>query len=147
MEIRGKKTLITGAASGIGRATAIKMSGLGARLFLMDIDADGLEETCRAIEEGGDEVCFRVSAGKRDHWNVQPTARLDDRIATAQFAKVEIKNHQWRRMRGVHLDCGRDVDREEHLVPAGAEDRFQEPLGLRLDRNDKDSILARLGVC
>jgi NAD(P)-dependent dehydrogenase (short-subunit alcohol dehydrogenase family) len=41
----GKVCLITGAASGIGRATALKMSSLGARLALSDINQGGLNET------------------------------------------------------------------------------------------------------
>ena len=40
-----KVCMITGAASGIGRATALKMSSLGARLSLSDINAAGLEAT------------------------------------------------------------------------------------------------------
>lgn len=43
----GKVCLITGAASGIGRATAQKMNNLGAHLSLGDIDSSGLEESER----------------------------------------------------------------------------------------------------
>lgn len=42
---RGKRCLITGAASGIGRATALQLAGYGAELFLTDRNADGLAET------------------------------------------------------------------------------------------------------
>ncbi|KAK0312305.1 hypothetical protein LTR82_013937 [Friedmanniomyces endolithicus] len=41
----GKVCLITGAASGIGRATALKMASLGALLALSDIKSPGLDET------------------------------------------------------------------------------------------------------
>lgn len=41
----GKVCLITGAASGIGQATAQKMHELGAQLSLGDIDRDGLDKT------------------------------------------------------------------------------------------------------
>jgi NAD(P)-dependent dehydrogenase (short-subunit alcohol dehydrogenase family) len=48
----GKNVLITGAASGIGRATALEAHAEGARLLLSDVDADG----CAALadEIGGD---------------------------------------------------------------------------------------------
>ncbi len=41
----GKRCLLTGAASGIGRATALKLATEGAELFLTDRNADGLAET------------------------------------------------------------------------------------------------------
>ena len=43
------KTVITGAGSGIGRATAIKAAKRGARLVLTDINADGLDAVVREI--------------------------------------------------------------------------------------------------
>jgi meso-butanediol dehydrogenase / (S,S)-butanediol dehydrogenase / diacetyl reductase len=45
MLFEGKKGLITGAASGIGRATAIKFAAEGAQLVIADRNREGLEET------------------------------------------------------------------------------------------------------
>lgn len=41
----GKRCFVTGAASGIGRATALLLAVQGAELFLTDRDADGLAQT------------------------------------------------------------------------------------------------------
>lgn len=41
----GKKCFLTGAASGIGRATALALAAEGAQLFLTDRNAEGLAET------------------------------------------------------------------------------------------------------
>ena len=46
----GKVILITGAAGGIGRATAIECAKLGASLILTDINEDGLKTTLELLE-------------------------------------------------------------------------------------------------
>lgn len=45
MLFQGKKVLITGAASGIGRATAIRFAAEGAKVTIGDRNAEGLAET------------------------------------------------------------------------------------------------------
>ncbi|MFZ5565176.1 MAG: SDR family oxidoreductase [Thermodesulfobacteriota bacterium] len=55
-DFTGKNCFITGAASGIGRATAIAMAGRGARLFLTDINQEPLEALAREIRKVGGTV-------------------------------------------------------------------------------------------
>jgi thioester reductase-like protein len=51
--IRGKTVMITGASSGIGRATALRVGAAGGRVLLIARSADKLEETKRDIEDLG----------------------------------------------------------------------------------------------
>ncbi|HOF17455.1 MAG TPA: SDR family oxidoreductase [Phycisphaerae bacterium] len=51
--IRGKKALVTGAASGIGREIALALAGQGAELFLLDIDEEGLSRVAASAEALG----------------------------------------------------------------------------------------------
>jgi 3-oxoacyl-[acyl-carrier protein] reductase len=54
--IRGKRALVTGAASGIGRAIALALAREGAELFLVDVDASGLRGSAAAAENFGAKV-------------------------------------------------------------------------------------------
>ncbi len=51
--LHGKVAVVTGAASGIGRALALRLGDLGARLALSDIQEEALEETARMARERG----------------------------------------------------------------------------------------------
>ena len=49
----GKVAIVTGAASGIGRASAMLFAREGARLLAVDKNAEGLDETVRSITQSG----------------------------------------------------------------------------------------------
>ncbi len=51
--LAGKTVLVTGASSGIGHATAVECSRMGARLCITGRDAGRLDETFRALEGEG----------------------------------------------------------------------------------------------
>jgi len=48
-DLSGRAVLITGAASGIGRASALAFAAAGASVALMDINTGGLAETAVAV--------------------------------------------------------------------------------------------------
>jgi 2-hydroxycyclohexanecarboxyl-CoA dehydrogenase len=57
-ELNEKVAVVTGGASGIGRATAIALAKAGARVFVADVDDGRGSETCAAIEDGGGTAHF-----------------------------------------------------------------------------------------
>jgi NAD(P)-dependent dehydrogenase (short-subunit alcohol dehydrogenase family) len=75
-EMQGKVAFVTGAASGIGRASAIALAGAGASVLIMDLDQAGLAETVSLIEGQGGSVA--VSVG-----NVTRRADVDAAVKAA----------------------------------------------------------------
>ena len=54
--LAGRTALVTGGASGIGRAAALVMAREGARVLVADLPGPGAEETVRAIRDAGGEA-------------------------------------------------------------------------------------------
>src|SRR3954447_24631998 len=73
-ELRGKRCIVTGAASGIGRATAVAAARAGAAVVLTDIDADGLAATSERIGAQGGPVLHSAAADVSDYDAVRALA-------------------------------------------------------------------------
>ena len=56
MKLLNRIAVVTGAASGIGGRAAVRLAGEGAKLFLMDVNPDGLEATRSEILASGGEA-------------------------------------------------------------------------------------------
>lgn len=67
-EFAGLVVVVTGAASGLGRAASIRFAAEGARVCLVDLNHDGLIETTRRIAEaGGESVVYAGDLGDAAH--------------------------------------------------------------------------------
>jgi NAD(P)-dependent dehydrogenase (short-subunit alcohol dehydrogenase family) len=63
--MEGKVAFVTGAGSGIGRATALAFAREGASVVVADISKEGAEQTARMIEElGGRALAVRCDVTK-----------------------------------------------------------------------------------
>jgi NAD(P)-dependent dehydrogenase (short-subunit alcohol dehydrogenase family) len=60
-DMTGKVALVTGAASGLGRATALKLAEAGANLGLVDLNEAGLAETAALLADHGVEVLIHAA--------------------------------------------------------------------------------------
>jgi NAD(P)-dependent dehydrogenase (short-subunit alcohol dehydrogenase family) len=73
-EFNGRVAVITGAASGFGRAFAQQAAALGMKLVLADVDPAQLDETVNALREGGAQV-IGVRTDVRDPAQVDALAK------------------------------------------------------------------------
>ena len=86
MKLKDKVALVTGAGSGIGRATAITLAREGTRVGLLDIDEVALHEVSDAIERDTREAALVMPADVSDSEGVQ--ASYDELIA--QWGRLDI---------------------------------------------------------
>ena len=84
-DLSGKVAVVTGAASGIGRATALAMAERGADLAVCDIDEAGLKETAESIEGMG----RRVTSARVDVAIAADVCKFADQ-AYSELGRVDI---------------------------------------------------------
>ena len=67
--VAGRVAVVSGAASGIGRAAATRFAALGMRVVLLDIDASGVLAAVEAIREaGGQAIALVMDVSERADW-------------------------------------------------------------------------------
>jgi 3-oxoacyl-[acyl-carrier protein] reductase len=124
--IRGRKALVTGAASGIGRAIAMALAREGANLYLVDIDQDKLEDAAREARGYGVEVITaicdlsqpdQISAMVRTMLSTWGTLHIlvNNAGITYRGHAHMMSDEQWRRMMEVNLVAPMQIVRE--LLP------------------------------
>ena len=114
MRFDGKRVLVTGAGSGIGRATAVLFASEGAQVVLADINLEGLEATKAAMgDSGGNAVLHTFDVSDREQCFatvdlcVAEMGGLDVLCNIAGIAMcrhfTEITEGEWNTMLGVNL--------------------------------------------
>jgi len=85
MRLEGKVAIVTGAASGIGRAIARRFAAEGAELMLVDRDRSGLAETAASIDRD-------VETSALDLTERAEVDRLVDETV-ARFGRLDVLSH------------------------------------------------------
>ncbi len=92
-QMDGKSALVTGAAAGIGRASALALARAGAAVCVSDIDGDGAAETAqRILNEGGSAIALTCDVTKAADVSamvaatVEAFGRLDAAVNNAGIA-------------------------------------------------------------
>ena len=110
----GKSAFLTGAGSGIGRATAVKLGGEGARVAGFDVNADALAETADLVADaGGTFTAIEGDVRSRQvcHDSINQAAEslggLDIVVNIAGIARaehmVDVTEEQWHQMVDINL--------------------------------------------
>jgi NAD(P)-dependent dehydrogenase (short-subunit alcohol dehydrogenase family) len=88
MKLEGKVALITGAATGIGRATALLFAKEGAQVVIADINEKDGEETTQTIKKNGGDAFFTCA-------NLLKTEEVEKMVRTtvATYGRLHIFYH------------------------------------------------------
>ena len=113
--LAGKVALVTGAASGIGRSTAVLFAGEGARVGVGDIDAARAEGVAAEIRgQGGESLVVALDVSDKEAWS-GAIAKIHDRLGPldilvnsagiADEAPItELTSEQWSRVFSVNVE-------------------------------------------
>ena len=109
----GKVALVTGAGSGIGRATAIRLANEGAAVFMADINESALEETTSLLPDGSRSITARLDVADQQQCQAIVARCVDElgqldvlcNIAGIALSKnfTEVTAEDWHRVVDINL--------------------------------------------
>jgi NAD(P)-dependent dehydrogenase (short-subunit alcohol dehydrogenase family) len=111
----GKVAVVSGAAQGIGRATALRLAEEGARVLCLDVRADAVEDTAAAAQAAGgtararavdvreSDACAAAVAAAVEEWGQLDALCNVAGVLHAQHS-VDESDDGWRRILSVNLD-------------------------------------------
>jgi NAD(P)-dependent dehydrogenase (short-subunit alcohol dehydrogenase family) len=127
--LRGKRCLITGAASGIGRATALAAGARGADLYLTDVQAGALGEVVEEIRRAGGTVSFSRAADIADH---DAVVAMADEIHDGHGSMDVVMNiagvSTWGKIERLEHDDWRQMIEVNLIGPISVLERFVPPM-------------------
>lgn len=110
MRLEGKKTLVTGAASGFGREIARRFASEGAKVAIVDLNADGAKTVA---EEIGD-AAIAVTCDVSDADQVQ--AAVDATLAAFGQLDIVVNNAGWSHKNQPLMDVDYDTFRRVYAI-------------------------------
>ncbi len=138
VDLAGRHAVVTGAASGLGRAVAHTLAGLGARVSVLDVNTGGAAQTvaqirdaggradaisCDVADPGSIAAAFEQVAGSGPADILVNNAGINPRAAS-----LEITDEIWAHTMAINLAgyflCARRF--AEHLLAAGAQGEVKE---------------------
>ena len=92
MDFDGKTAIVTGGGSGIGRATVLKLAGLGTRIAIVDINEEAANKVAGEVKEGGGEALVV----KTDISNYEQVQEMAHKVH-AHFGRIDVlvNNAAW----------------------------------------------------
>ncbi|MBO6758906.1 MAG: SDR family oxidoreductase [Roseibium sp.] len=110
MRLEGKKTLVTGAASGFGREIARRFAGEGAKVAIVDLNADGARKVAEEIGDAAIAVTCDVSDAN------QVEAAIDTALADFGELNVVVNNAGWSHKNQPLMDVDYDTFRRVYAI-------------------------------
>ena len=113
--LNGKNGIVTGAASGIGRATAIHLAEMGANLALVDLNPDGIERVAEQIGTRNGNQLLKIKTDISDETDIaNMVQKILDKFGTIDFlvncagilrrtSFLEIETREWDLVLNINL--------------------------------------------